>query len=287
VNIWERLGDLDRRWVFIGIALTVIVPITTGMKMPLGKTSPPTLSFYNIIEGLEPGDSVIIAFDYGPSSMPELDPMAKAIVRHCLSRKLRVISVALWPTGTALARDVLAYVGDDMGAVDGKDYVNLGFKAGTVAVILGLGEDITDVYPQDAEGRKTADLEVMKGVRSYKDVPFLIDLAAGNSPFAWIGYAHERYHQQMAAGITAVMATDLYPYLQTGQIIGLINGLRGAAEYEALIKHHGLGVLGMSAQSIAHLWIIFLVIVGNIAYFATRRAVTPARTRGEQTPESK
>ena len=277
MSFWERIAALDRRWVYVGIALAVILPITLDVEMELGTTSPPTQDFYDAIEGLEPGDPVLIAFDYGPSSMPELDPMAKAIVRHCLSRELRVICVALWPTGTALARDVLSSVGDDMGAVDGEDYVNLGFKAGSVAVILGLGEDITDVYPQDAEGRRTADLAAMRGVKSYADVPFMIDLAAGNSPFAWIGYAHERYHQEMAAGITAVMATDLYPYLQTDQIVGLINGLKGAAEYEDLIGHHGMGVRGMSAQSIAHLWIIFLVIMGNIAYFVTRRGTARSR----------
>jgi len=272
VNFWERILALDRRWVYVGIALAVILPITLGLEMTLGTTSPPTQDFYDAVEALKPGAPVLIAFDYGPSSMPELDPQAKAIVRHCLSRKLRIICVALWPTGTALARDVLSSVGEDMGAVDGEDYVNLGFKAGSVAVILGLGEDISDVYPQDAEGRKTSGLAVMKGVKSYADVPLMVDLAAGNSPFGWISYAHERYHQKVAAGITAVMATDLYPYLQTGQLVGLVNGLKGAAEYEDLIHHHGMGVRGMSAQSIAHLWIIFLVIVGNIAYFAMRRA---------------
>jgi hypothetical protein len=273
MSIWERLGNLDRRWVFVGIALAVILPITLELELPLGKTTPPTRQLYDVIEKLEPGDPVMIAFDYGPSSMPELDPMAKAIVRHCLSRKLRVVCVALWPTGTALARDVLASVGDDMGAVDGKDYVNLGYKAGTVTVIMGLGEDILQVYPQDAKFRRSADLEIMKGVRTFKDVPYVVDLAAGNSPFWWIGYAHERYQQELGAGITAVMATDLYPFLQTGQVVGLINGLKGAAEYEHLIKHHDMGVRGMAAQSIAHLWIILLVIVGNIAYFASRRAV--------------
>ncbi|MGC9317013.1 MAG: hypothetical protein ACP5KN_03125 [Armatimonadota bacterium] len=70
------------------------------------------------------------------------------------------------------------------------------------------------------------------------------------------------------------MATDLYPYLQSHQLVGLINGLKGAAEYELLLGLEGEdapGMLGMSAQSIAHLLIIVLVIVGNIAYFASGR----------------
>ena len=30
-------------------------------------------------------------------------------------------------------------------------------------------------------------------------------------------------------GITAVMAPDFYPYLQAGQIVGMLNGLKGGA----------------------------------------------------------
>ncbi|MFW6157074.1 MAG: hypothetical protein ACOC7J_07125, partial [Armatimonadota bacterium] len=102
----------------------------------------------------------------------------------------------------------------------------------------------------------------------------VIDFAAGNIPFTWIAYAGERYKQDIATGITAVMAPDLYPYLQSGQLVGLINGLKGAAEYELLMELDPAvapGMLGMSAQSIAHLLIIVLVIAGNIAYFASGR----------------
>jgi hypothetical protein len=275
MSIWERFMHLDRRWVFVGIALAVVVPVVTGLTLPLGKIAPPTVMVYDAIEALQPGDPIMIAVDYGPASMPELHPMARALVRHCLSRDLRVIALSLNQQGTVLATDILTTVGQEIGAVDGEDYVNLGFKVGYSQVILGLGESIKQVYPQTADGRRTADLAVMEGVDSFEDVPLVIDLAASNIPFAWIAYAHERYHQELAVGITAVMATDLYPYLQSDQLVGIINGLKGAAEYEQLIDQPGFGTLGMSAQSMAHLLIIVLVIVGNIAYFAAGRANRP------------
>ncbi|HUS79900.1 MAG TPA: hypothetical protein VM283_01450 [Armatimonadota bacterium] len=267
----QRVLRLDRRWIFIGIALAVAIPIITRMTLPLGKVAPPTVAVYKFIEDLKPGDVVMIAFDYGPSSMPELHPQAIALVRHCLSRKLRVITVSLNQQGTQLARDVLAQVGGELGAVDGTDYVNLGFKVGVAATILGLGESIRKVYAQTADGKLTADLPVMKGVNSYRNVALLVDLAAGDLPQAWIAFAHERYNQDIALGITAVMATGLYPYLQSGQIVGLINGLKGAAEYEELTHFEGKGETGMAAQSIAHLLIIVMVVLGNIAYFASGR----------------
>ncbi len=274
MRVWGWMLDLDRRWVFAGIALAVIIPIVTGLTLPLGKPAPPTMAVYNCVQALKPGDVVIFAFDYGPSSMPELHPQALAMVRHALERDLRVLTVSLNVQGTALANDVLQTVGDELGAVDGTDYVNLGFKVGGSAVILGMGEDILTVYPTTADGRRTRDLPIMRGIHNYDDIALVIDLASSSIPGAWIAFAKERYNQDIALGITAVMATDFYPYLQSNQIVGLVNGLKGAAEYEVLIGLEGEGapgMLGMAAQSIAHLLIIVLVVVGNIAYFASGR----------------
>jgi hypothetical protein len=274
VNVWERLLELDRRWVFAGMALAVVLPIVTGYALPQGKPAPPTVAVYDYIEAIEPGEVVMVAFDYSPSSMPELHPQALAVVRHLMQRNIRVISVSLNAQGTALGREVMATIGEEVGARDGVDYAHLGFKPGGSQVILGMGESIERVYPTTADGRPTATLPVVEGVETYDDIALLVDFAAGNIPFAWIAYAGERYDQQLVAGITAVMATDLYPYLQSDQLIGLINGLKGAAEYERLMDLDPVeapGMLGMSAQSIAHLLIIVLVIAGNVAYFAAGR----------------
>jgi len=63
----------------------------------------------------------------------------------------------------------------------------------------------------------------------------------------------------------------MYPYLQAGQIEGIIGGLKGAAEYEKLVEHPGGGIVGMTAQSVGHIAIIIFIILGNIGYFAIRR----------------
>ncbi len=64
----------------------------------------------------------------------------------------------------------------------------------------------------------------------------------------------------------------MYPYYDSGQIIGFLGGLKGAAEYEVLNGIPGSGVEGMDAQTIAHLFMILLVILGNLGYFLERRS---------------
>ena len=68
-----------------------------------------------------------------------------------------------------------------------------------------------------------------------------------------------------------MIVSQMYPYLQTKQLIGLMPGLLGAAEYEKLIEKPAKGTEGMSIQSFAHLLVVGLVILGNIAFFIQRR----------------
>ncbi len=63
-----------------------------------------TLGIYNFVESLSPGSVVILSFDFGPSTLSENYPQAKAFLFHCKQRGLRVIGVAFWP---------IALIGED------------------------------------------------------------------------------------------------------------------------------------------------------------------------------
>lgn len=268
--MWHRMMRLDRRWIFLTVALIVSAPFIFHWALPPGSVSPPTQALFDFIDRLPPGSPVVISFDYGPASMPELQPMAEALARHVLKRKLRLMGIALWPQGTMLCQQAFTTAAEGTAAREGHEWVNLGYKPGMLSVILGLGTDITEVYRADHREVPLRDLPIMTGVHSYDNIGLVIDLAAGMTPGDWVRFAQSRFGQALAIGCTAVMATDIYPYLQSKQVIGALNGLKGAAEYESLINHTGRASLGMTSQSIAHLAIIFFVILGNIGYFATR-----------------
>ena len=86
----ERLMNIDRRIIFILVALAVIIPTFLKVSFPI-TVSDPTRQIYNYIEDLPPKSTVLIAFNYGPSSLAELEPMAAAVLRHCFKKELRVI----------------------------------------------------------------------------------------------------------------------------------------------------------------------------------------------------
>jgi hypothetical protein len=69
------------------------------------------------------------------------------------------------------------------------------------------------------------------------------------------------------AGCTAVSAPQFMPFVQSGQLKGLLGGLKGAAEYETFMEYPGDATKYMASQSIAHLVIILFIIIGNLAFF--------------------
>lgn len=271
--IWfaRQLLNLDRRFIFLLVAACTLIPLIVNLSMPT-KISDSVLAVYKALDALPPGSKVLISMDFDPSSKAELEPMAEAVIYHLLSKQVKVVGMTLWGTGKGLAEKILDKVARELGREDGKDYVMLGFKTGGLGVIGGMGEDLYKTFTRDSKNRETRGLPVLSGINSLRDFDYVVCIAAGDPGIeTWIVYGKEKYKFKMCGGCTAVIATGLYIYYQTGQISGLIGGMKGAAEYEQLIKRRGTAAAGMMAQSLVHFLIIALVILCNILYFLTRK----------------
>jgi hypothetical protein len=85
--------------------------------------------------------------------------------------------------------------------------------------------------PKDASWR-APDYE---GINNYSEMNLAIEFSGSVAGSYWIVYARPKFGLNVAVGVTAVMAADQYPYLQSGQFIGMLAGLKGAAEYEKLV----------------------------------------------------
>jgi len=272
MNLFDRLKNIDRRIIFVLIALSVLIPILIPVRLRI-RVSPPAQSLYDAIDQLPPGSNVLMAFDYGPSTMPEVYPMTLAILRHAFSKDLKVIAMALWPEGASIAQDAFRTVAEDEFHKEyGVDYINLGFKAGGLIVIQAMGTSIPAIFPTDQAGRAVEEFPIMEQVENFDDIEIIVDLSAGDPGIrSWVMIAQARYHKKVGAGCTAVSAPAFYPYLQTGQLVGLLGGLMGAAEYETLVKHPDSATRAMPSQALSHAVIIIFILIGNITFFVERR----------------
>ena len=279
------LVRIDRRWIFLLIAAGTVLPIIfpIGFKVSI---TPAVQALYDKIETLAPDDVVLVSFDYGPSTAPECDPMADAVLRHCFAHGVKVVVLALFPIGgITMADQSLARVLPDYPNVKyGVDYVHLGYKSGGQATMKQMGEDIHNVFPVDRYGKPLGDLPLTQRVHAYRDMKLVVSLATGIIGEWWANLINAQFGIPVACGCTAVSAPKYYAFLQSGQMIGMLGGLKGASEYERLLTsgypettriygRAGLytAIKGMDAQTIDHSIILLFIVLGNVAFLLGRR----------------
>ena len=266
----RRLLGVDRRIIFIFIGLGTAVPLLLPVNLPITVT-PRVEATYRTIDDLPAGSRVLISMDYEPDTMAELYPMSIAVMRHCFRKNLKVIGMTLYPAGPGLVEPAMRTAAEAEGKTRNVDYAFLGYKSGFQTVMIGLGESIRQQYPVDFYRTPLDSIPVMRGVDSYAQIDLVVTLTASSAADYWIQFAATRYRKPLLLGATAVMATDYYPYLSSGQLLGLVGGMKGAAEYERRMDLFGDARRGMDAQSLVHVIIAILVILGNLALLVMQR----------------
>ncbi len=283
---WERLIQIDRRIIFLAMGLGIIIPMLFPMEMPVGAQRV-TRSLFKTIDEIDGQEQcLMISSDYTPQTEPECHPMSLALMRHAFTRRIPVLLNALYVEGAPLLASGIEDVMEEFNSratthedsiIYGRDVVYLGWQPPPIVPILAMGESIAGIYPDDYYGNRTDSLEVMQRIRNYDEVGIVVAITGLSAPLWYVMFAQTKYGVKVGAGCTAVCAPDFYPYCGTGQISGMMAGMKGAAEYEELVEEtfqtggRRKATEGMVAQSAAHLVIMGFVILGNIAYFASRR----------------
>jgi hypothetical protein len=262
---------MDRRWIYLMVALAVIIPFIFPASLPI-KVTPEAQSLYDAVEALPNGCNVMLVYDYYPSTIAECEPIAIAALHHLFRKDIKVITLSNIPYGgPSMAESVTRMMAAEYGKEYGKDFVNLGYKYGYVAVLSGMGLSIEGIFPTDNSGTPLSELPLMDSVKNYEDISFIFEVADNSTADYWVSIVNAQYGVPIGCGGTAVMAPKFYAFVASGQFVGLLGGMRGAAEYEKLVGKKADATTGMDAQSLVHLLIIGLVILGNISFFATRK----------------
>ncbi len=286
ITFMEKMLKIDRRIIFALIALAVIIPMMMNLQFPV-RPSPIVKTIFEKVESLPDGSIVLMSFDFGPSTVPENEPMGDALLYHCMLKNHKVCMMALWPTGEAEGQKAITRVitSEFPNKKYGEDYIMLGFKAGNQGLINAIFTDLKGMYTTDANGVDINSFPMMTGVDNLKAFDLILGVCSGKPGLKeWVQFAGDRGDIPVAGGVTAVEAPLLYPYYPK-QLLGLMGGLQGAAELQAavfdkypqyekyLINCSGAtnAVRNMGPQTVAHLVIIFFVVVGNIAFFAQQR----------------
>ena len=259
-----------RHYAFAGLFVVVTIAMLIPTKSEV-TVSPDTQRIHDFIDSLPEGSVLMVSFDHEASSLPEIRPLALAVMRHAFEKGHKLIGVALLAEGTGVGYSLMNQTAAEYEKEYGSDYVFMGFKPQYIAAILSMGESIRATFPEDYLGNEYDDLALLRGIDSYDSIVAVLSIADGSFTTHWIEYGRGRYGITVVAAVTAAMVTTYDPYLQSGQLEAMVGGLRGAAEYEQLIEQGGSGLRGMLAQTASHLYVIVLIVIGNVIYFRSRK----------------
>ena len=273
-----KFQKMDRRWVFLGMALAILIPLVFPLQMPF-RVDKEVRDIHRQIEALPTGSAVLISADFDPASVPEIGPFFTTHLHHLFQRDLKPVMLTLWPTAIPLVLPELEAIAKQYGKTYGEDYAFLGYKEGKELVIKNIGQNIFQQFPTDYYGKPLGELPIMEGRRQAKDFPLLVSTSAGFPGLnEYVLQIQGQYNLKMIGVCTAVGGPDYIPFYKSGQLLGLSMGMPGSAQYEKLVwdgkPKAGVKLLATSAMDVlnlGHLFIIILIIMGNVAFFITRR----------------
>lgn len=263
----ERLLNIDRRIIYVVLAVVVAIPLVRPIGLPFGITAQ-TKKAFDAVEKLSPGDVAVFDFGYDPGGAAEVHPQAQAFFSHCMQKGVRVIAFSLNQQGPRFAEMVWNEWKDKKEY--GKDFVNLGYIAGGETALASFAKNIPGFTAKDYYGKPTAGMKVFEGVNTAADVDLFISIST-STILPFIQYFQGPYGKPVTGGAVGVQISRYQSYADAGQLQGYLGSLRGAAEYEKLLKSPGKATASMDAQSAAHLLIAILIVLGNIGEFVSRK----------------
>lgn len=288
-TLWDRLQTIDRRVIYGILLVVILIPMFFPITL---KTYPSQQSqdFYDTVERVAkeaPNKLVIIDGQWSPSTRGENQWQTQAIVTHLMARHLHFATLTGdTQNNTVTQTQIVEPLAKKFGYVYGRDYVSWGYRppASYVATIKGLVTDIPGTIKKDYKGTPITQFEVMKGIKTRDDISALVEITPSATAENWLGLFEQNNKPAFLFAPTAVMAPTYYPYLDTGQMAGMLTGIKGAGDYEGLLikaklldkPSFGSGAAG--ALSLVYALIILLIVLGNIGYYAGRTA----RLKGER-----
>jgi hypothetical protein len=272
--------EVDRRVIFLFVAFAVAAPLIFPVTFE-DHASDIVQKVFDKIESLPEGSTVLISFDFDPAMAPEVQPMANAFTRHVLTRNHKVIFMSLWAPGQSLTNVTLDNVvrREFPAKKEGVDFANLGYKAGNQGVLNVIVTNFKKMFPNDSRNIPLDSMPLFSGVNSCRDLDLILSVGGGfPGPKEWVLFVGDPANVPIGVGVAAVTAPNYYPYYPK-QMLGMLGGIKGAAEYESELQRvfpqfasmPTPALIMMGPQTLAHVVVMSFIIIGNVAFFVARR----------------
>lgn len=263
-----KISEYQQRLIAVTLMfLSMAIPMFIPLGLPIS-VSQETRDVFNFIESLNEGDNIFFSVDGSIATIAETGPPCVAAIQHLLDRGVNIVFFTTYAEGIICLTNYILPDVDTSNSEYGINYVNLGYFGGSETALKALATNIKDITGLDYYGTPLQELPLMEKVNSAEDIKLFVGVAGGLAD----GYIRQfwgPYNIMILVLARAANAPALYPYYMSGQLIFTV-GIRGAAEYEILLKRPGKGLATTDVISLAHILVILGIISGNIVYLYQR-----------------
>ncbi len=275
------LDAIDRRVIYFLVAIALSTPLILKTILPPARM-PTATAYYEQIDSLkDDGSIVLISMDWGPNTQGENLPQTLVTLEHLMRRRIPFALITIYTLGSPfldnVPKEIAAKLEKETGEKweYGEDWVNWGYRPSPSIMIQGIAKasNLSEHLKADAYGTPLSSIPLMKSVRTIKDISMLIEITGLSGALSyWIKYFQgDTYRPPFLHGCTSISIPESFIYYSSGQLVGLFEGIAGAAWYDKILqgafpeRSENPAQLINTSLAFAHLVIIGLIILGNIA----------------------
>jgi hypothetical protein len=279
-------GGLQRRtWIYWLLLAVLGFALLFGEATPdlLPHAWPGTGQAYATINALPPGSTVLIDWAYDPATAGEMDQVARPVIEHLIAQNADLIVISQLPLGPASARRLIAAAetsvfGETTARRLDTTLVEGGFLPGGAATLALLAQSPALGVPVDLQGRSATIRPPLQTLT--EDGPMLaMVISARFEPVQrWLEQVQPLNRAPTLAITSAAAGPVVRPYLDSGQLAGMVSGYNGGIGYRQLL----LRPLARAEQ--IPLWrqirghngalivLLIVIVIGNLALSLERRS---------------
>lgn len=280
-QMFEQLQSMDRRWLYLAIWIACAIPFLVDVKLPVYEGTE-TRKLFDAVQNSPKDKVVLIDSAWIAGSQGENKGQVEVVFEHLFRIGAPFVVMSLdVELGPQFADEVLINLVKRKfpNKRYGVDWVNLGYTKGDWQAMQQIAKSVRSQFKKDSRGFSLDDaqnLPLMQRVRDINDIS-LIYCVTYSPNENWISFIHGVYGTPIAFGCAGIQSTTYYRYILSKQLVGMLVGVRGAAEYDSILHPKSLaartsqGTKLIVPQAFGHAIIILAVVLGNIGYFASRR----------------
>ena len=112
-------------------------------------------------------------------------------------------------------------------------------------------------------------IKIIEGADNFDLVAYMT--TSGDIAEGWVYQAYSQYNAKLIGGMLSMMTTSIKPYYDSGQLLGLMDGIKGAADLEFLTNNPGDAIVSSDILSFTQTLVLIFIIIGNVAFWMQRQ----------------